>query len=787
MTVRPAAIAIVLFTSLLVAATSHAGDRRLAIIVDTSSSMRDNDGQRYTMQLSQVISDLADTDDELFVIRMPGESGSSCSAGPSTSLVLRLDPARRATFKRDLDQLIDFDTGTYFAAPIRTAASLLARQADKERMLLIIADSGGLGWCGRTLTKELLDLKSEGVTIAAINLGSSSGAFDRNPAFDFTTPALDAQGLIEAVARVYQRFLGSKKVQTGRVQGNITVDVAPFVDEAFLVVAADGPIGALEQAGGNPGAAAIDLNHRGGGRTTGLDGVVRAYRIARLQRPAAGRWTFRASGISGGAGWMLIQDPAIGARLVSSPVVPKNVSTPVEIELYDTRTGQRVAHPSTIPGLQATLDVDGRQVTFRDDGQGGDRQANDGVLTATTTFGKTGDQPMTVHLQTDFLDRSVPMNAKVTDAAWKVNVTAPKSVEVDQPTTLSVDLQPIGSAGDLRPPERIDVSTGGPVVPLLDDGKAPDREAADRTYSGTWTPREPGTFRLEYAPRGGSVGANAIAPVQVVGRLKFGPSVPIRFGTLKSESETVRELDLRSADVRGAFDVQVTTTFERERTRLELESGGAWMPLGSTPQTLQLTDGGPRVWRIRMRVGECPEAHLAKDPFELVLTSRTPAGQPVRATVPVSATIVADPWLHCWWPVVAAVAGLLLISVIIHGFWSPSRFPPRLGVVLSPEEDINEGFFHPIRAQRGSGSGFYRDASICIAHDFRLTNKSANAIARLRADHKVVRIAPVGGSSVWRRNADDVWEQLPPGESTARFGHLYRNESGTLFFELRNA
>jgi hypothetical protein len=100
---------------------------------------------------------------------------------------------------------------------------------------------------------------------------------------------------------------------------------------------------------------------------------------------------------------------------------------------------------------------------------------------------------------------------------------------------------------------------------------------------------------------------------------------------------------------------------------------------------------------------------------------------------------------------------------------------------------MGEGFFHPIRGQRGSRSGFYRDARIWISHDFRLTGRPHGAVARLRADHKMVRIQPAPGAALWRQNADGVWEQIPPGESTARFGDVYRNDAGTLFFELRNA
>ena len=131
--------------SVALAAPLLGASRRMAIVVDTSRSMEEADAQRYTMQLSQILSDLVDTGDALSVIRMPPDRlfFSSCSEGASPSLVLQLDPQDRAGFKRRLDGLIQFDTGTYFAAPIRTAISLLPTQADTQRMLLIIADSGG--------------------------------------------------------------------------------------------------------------------------------------------------------------------------------------------------------------------------------------------------------------------------------------------------------------------------------------------------------------------------------------------------------------------------------------------------------------------------------------------------------------------------------------------------------------------------------------------------------------------------------------------------------------------
>src|SRR5262249_44077134 len=99
----------------LLAGATHAADRHVAIIMDTSGSMASNDPPRYTMQLSQILSDLLDTGDELSVVRMPSDIFSlSCSSGPSSSLILTLNPADRTTFKRKLDGLVQYGGGTFF-------------------------------------------------------------------------------------------------------------------------------------------------------------------------------------------------------------------------------------------------------------------------------------------------------------------------------------------------------------------------------------------------------------------------------------------------------------------------------------------------------------------------------------------------------------------------------------------------------------------------------------------------------------------------------------------------
>lgn len=770
-----------LLATLLLTASPAAAGRHVAVILDTSGSMQGSDPPRYTMQLSQILADLLDTADRLSIVRMPGGLWERCSAGPSSGLVLKLDPADRAGFKRRLDGLVSYDSGTHFAAPIRTAISLLPRDRDEQRLLLVIADAGGLGSCSQELTRELLTLKASGATIAAINLGGTAGAFDQNPAFDFTTAALDAQGLIEAVAMVYQRFLGAKKVQTGRVQGSIEVEIAPFVEEAFLVVAADGPIRALSPDSGNPSARGLDLDYRGGGETTGLDQRTRGYRIARLERPTSGRWTFAVPGLADTAGWMLLQDSSIGVRLVTGGDVPRGVETALGAELFDQRTGQRIGDTSQLPGLQLTLDVDGKQVTFRDDGTGGDRQRGDGVLTGMATFDEAGEQTLAARLESDFLDRRVTLPLRVVDASWRLAVKTPPRGEVDSPLLVAAAVEPFGRGTAAQPPERVDVLTGGAVLSLRDDGQGGDRTAGDRIYARSWTPTAVGKLQLDYSPVGGSRALRASAPLEVLGRLAFGRPPPVRLGRAGSGEEVADHLDLGNAVVKGSFEVRVSTPFELARSVLEIDGGAGWVPLGAQPTVLHLSQNGPRSWPVRLRVGSCPPAWPAGRPATVVVEATGRSGQRLRTEVPLAVEVIAEPWLRCWWPLLAAAAALLFAAVLVHGLWSPSRFAPGLVVMFSTEEDMSDAALARIRAP----SGFYRDAQIYVRPDYRLSRSRRGTIARLRAAAKRVRIQPTGGP-LWRQNADGEWEQIPPGETAARFGDLYRNDLGNLFFQIRN-
>ncbi len=273
-------------------------------------------------------------------------------------------------------------------------------------------------------------------------------------------------------------------------------------------------------------------------------------------------------------------------------------------------------------------------------------------------------------------------------------------------------------------------------------------------------------------------------PPPPTGKIAFDAAVPCAFGSMHSSSEGRSVLDLSGAQVTGYVDVEVRSPFRVSGATLELDAGNGWQPLGSSPLLLRVEEGASRRWPVRIRVGDCPGRIPTVPPPEIEIRTIQPDGRVDRMKVPVDARIVPDSWWHCWWPLVAMIAAALLGLFIFYGFWSPCRFHPRVGVMLAQEEDLdNEGFFYPIRGQPRSGSGFYRDATVYVCSDYRISGKASGALARLRAGRKQILMCPM--ASVWRRVADGEWEEVTQQEVPIRHGVVYRNEGKNLYFEIR--
>lgn len=266
----------------------------------------------------------------------------------------------------------------------------------------------------------------------------------------------------------------------------------------------------------------------------------------------------------------------------------------------------------------------------------------------------------------------------------------------------------------------------------------------------------------------------------------FGSPPPIELGRLEAGTQAERRLDLTGARVEGEPRLSISTDLDLGGLALEIQTPQGWRTLGSERLELLARAGEARSWALRVRVGRCAQSPPAGSSYHVKLEAPGPAGQPQATLLPLLLQVAPSSGWRCWGPLVLGLVGLVLAGIVVHGLVSPSRFARRLGVVLSPEEDLGEGFFHPIRAQRGTGSGFYRDARVFLRPDYRLSGSALGAFARLRAHGGQVRLSPVGGASLFRQGPEGFWEGLPTGESPARFGVAYRDELGTVYFELRN-
>lgn len=270
-------------------------------------------------------------------------------------------------------------------------------------------------------------------------------------------------------------------------------------------------------------------------------------------------------------------------------------------------------------------------------------------------------------------------------------------------------------------------------------------------------------------------------PPVPTGVLALGEAERAAFESLGSQSSVESRLRLPGLDVSGSDTLHLTTDLELDRVDLEIFTDGQWRRLGRDPVELTVTEGHAADWQLRLTTGECPEAPSGDTASIFVEAARD-----IRLAVPFELDVVPDPWLHCWWPLLAIAGALLLAGVGIHGFVTPSRFAPRAGLVLSPEEDLSEGFAYPLRAEKGSGSGFYRDARLYLFEDFRFASRPSGAWLRLRAEGNRLRLKPVGGA-VYRQAADGDWERLDESETTLRPGVAHRNEMASIYFEYRQS
>lgn len=139
-------------------------------------------------------------------------------------------------------------------------------------------------------------------------------------------------------------------------------------------------------------------------------------------------------------------------------------------------------------------------------------------------------------------------------------------------------------------------------------------------------------------------------------------------------------------------------------------------------------------------------------------------------TVPARARVEATGWLRCWWPWLAAAAGLLFALWLVMGFVRPHDFDPATCVyVAGSEAGLRRASAQVLRELPGGLRGFYRSARMCLTAggDFTRTPRAAT-VALEAGPAGTTRFLTAGGleKKVQRTGR---WEPVPPEELAAGF------------------
>ncbi len=563
--------------------------------------------------------------------------------------------------------------------------------------------------------KAIKAAKRAGAGLVSIQFGAGASPFHGLRSMDAKLKIGSSAELTAAVAKVTKRWFARPRLQQGAGNSRVELRIPEHTGELWLLISGDGDLSRLRASGSNPAAAAIDLDVAAG-RTASADGRGHIhYRVIRVREPAAGTWRFEADGVA--LGWLYETKRAYDLRLVSGeqPFVERD--NPILIEVLDPATGEALTDPDLIASVHLSARFANRDLALRDDGREPDQTAADGRFSGTLHPLREGPQDLTASLTIDGFERERRFPLHVVGSSWGLQHDLPATHRRDTPLLMSVSLVQIGRYAP-PVPESVLARFDGGEVGLRDDGSNGDETAGDHIYSGLWTPRQIGPVSFDFIGRGEALLEAPIAEIEVVGWVELQGPERIDFGALASREHSDAVLDLSASELHGSAELELTAVLEAGGLELALESDGELRSLSPDHPLRVVLNEDRQHWSLRLRAPRCPPESSDRRIGELHIQG---GGKTI--TVALEAATKPLPWYICLWPFLLAAALALLLAFVIWGFISPARFPRTLGIMLSPEEDLDEGFFLLVRSGKGTGSGFYRNARAYISTDFRISGK----------------------------------------------------------------
>lgn len=408
----------------------------VVVIVDTSLSMKETgmDPERTSLLVAKLFSDIVPGD--LAVVRLmdlvadrnllPSRSTGRtepCQEDPSrqcevveqetdwtaaarkSRLGALVRPGRGdSSYKASLDgHLGQVGGNSLFGLAFAAAQGVFDQHGTRKVPRAVVWLSDGRADDPPQTLQAIAELTGAGTAVEAVVFGEGDLRLVRQAGLEARQVSSPAQ-IMQAFAGAFRRIVQAPYEIDNEVAAAPTFEMKADVREAWIVVYGDESLGEVTLSGpqGTVRADYAKDSQPGAG----------AYRVAYLERPAAGQWTVQAQGGGAGVAYAVVQRSALAPALLAPKMATAGTKVAVVAGLQS-GSGALVADPRILGETRLSAFVDGSWIDLKDDGSNGDAKAGDGRFSGSAVFHKVGDATVKVRAVSPLLDRAVEAVVKV--------------------------------------------------------------------------------------------------------------------------------------------------------------------------------------------------------------------------------------------------------------------------------------------------------------------------------------------------------------------------------------
>ncbi len=353
--------------------------------------------------------------------------------------------------------------------------------------------------------------------------------------------------------------------------------------------------------------------------------------------------------------------------------------------------------------------------------------------------------------------------------------SAVAGVPVQVSAGLSASAGTILTPNDFPEPVTMTLEVAGRTYPLTANG-------TDGRYSAMVTFDNPGDAEVTlHAKSENIIDRTVKAKIPVSGLFRYhGGPLLLDLGLVKAGQKGCAERTLSDVEHQGAISFLMKPLMSPPAGEtLDIEEPGGI--LTASGNRVPIRPGQPI--RVCVSVGRRAGSFEAQGEQWLELDAAGMNSPESRVPIRLKWRVQPLSFWELWGTLILGVLLLLGILFFLYGFIKPERFQRNLAVIFVPERsEIEEQSPQPITQWKGVGIGWYRDARAYLHGNFRISPKSAGALASLHAVRGGTRVDPAAGGLLYRETSDLEWEQVNQNGRRAATSDVFRvGERGPYF------